>query len=190
LKAFDSIKSVFKKILFLLSMNEVNEKYWFRDFQKKLFYRFSERIITFFRRKTDFYEKKISVTLPSAVISKLSKWKFCPPDFRRMLSSKTRLPLKELVLLELFLYFWPQEQIPSGSCHTNFWLLFHFHVKYWPILMFRAWRNVKFYAELKKIYSLGSKVQSKAFGPKILSFLNATHEISFCKKSIFSTIKV
>jgi hypothetical protein len=32
--------------------------------------------------------------------------------------------------------FWPREQIPSGSCHTNFWLLHRCHVKYWSILMF------------------------------------------------------
>jgi hypothetical protein len=32
--------------------------------------------------------------------------------------------------------FGPQKQIPSGSYHTNFWLLFHFHVKNLPILMF------------------------------------------------------
>jgi hypothetical protein len=77
--------------VFLLSMNEVNIKYWFRDFQKKFFYRFSGRIRTFYRRKTNFYEKKISVALPSAVISWLSKWKFCPPDFWKMLSSQRLL---------------------------------------------------------------------------------------------------
>jgi hypothetical protein len=32
--------------------------------------------------------------------------------------------------------FRPQKQIPSGSCHTNFWLLFHFHVKNLPNFMF------------------------------------------------------
>jgi hypothetical protein len=79
---------------FLLPMNGVNMKYWFRNFQKKFFYRFSGRIRTFYRRKTDLYEKKNSVALPSAVcrlpsavISWLSTWKFCPPDFWKMLSS-------------------------------------------------------------------------------------------------------
>jgi hypothetical protein len=33
-------------------------------------------------------------------------------------------------------HFGPQKQIPSGSCHRNFWLLFHFHEKNLPILMF------------------------------------------------------
>jgi hypothetical protein len=46
-------------LYFLLSMNEVNIKYWFRNFQKINFYRFSGRIRTFYRRKTDLYEKKI-----------------------------------------------------------------------------------------------------------------------------------
>jgi hypothetical protein len=44
---------------FLLSMNEVNIKYWFRNFQKKFFYRFSGRIRTFYRRKTMCTKKKI-----------------------------------------------------------------------------------------------------------------------------------
>jgi hypothetical protein len=35
-------------------------------------------------------------------------------------------------------HFWPQKQIPPGSCHMNFWLFFHFHVKDWSILMFLA----------------------------------------------------
>jgi hypothetical protein len=65
-------KIFFKHFRFLLSMNEVNIKYWFRNFQKNFFYRFSGRIRTFYRRKTDLYEKKISVTcrLPSAVCPK------------------------------------------------------------------------------------------------------------------------
>jgi hypothetical protein len=46
------------KTIFLLPINGVNKKYWFRDFQKKFFYWFSGRIRTFYRRKTDFYEKK------------------------------------------------------------------------------------------------------------------------------------
>jgi hypothetical protein len=53
--------------IFLLPMNGVNMKYWFRDFQKKFFYWFSGRIRTFYRRKTGLNEKKISVALPSAV---------------------------------------------------------------------------------------------------------------------------
>jgi hypothetical protein len=33
-------------------------------------------------------------------------------------------------------HYWPQKQIPSGSSYTNFWFLFHFHVKHLPIFMF------------------------------------------------------
>jgi hypothetical protein len=39
-------------------------------------------------------------------------------------------------LTRVSFHFCPQEQIPSGSSHTNFWLLFHFHVKHLPIFMF------------------------------------------------------
>jgi hypothetical protein len=60
--------------------------------------------------------------------------------------------------------FWPQKQIPSGSSHTNFWLLFHFQMKYCRFWCFWAWFDVKFYAELKKVYFMGSKAQLKAIG--------------------------
>jgi hypothetical protein len=107
-------------------------------------------------------------------------------------------------LTEVSFHFWSQKQIPSGSSHRNFRLLFHFHVKHLPILMFLGliWCKIlcwaqksilygvwnatrshespktefdsleifkshisidqKFYAELKKVYFKGSKVQSKA----------------------------
>jgi hypothetical protein len=65
---YESVRrSLYVLKIFLLPMNGVNMKYWFRDFQKKFFYWFSGRIRTFYRRKTGFYEKKISVALPSAV---------------------------------------------------------------------------------------------------------------------------
>jgi hypothetical protein len=54
-----------------------------------------------------------------------------------------------------------------GSCHTNFGLLFHFHVKYWPIY-FRAWFAVKFYIELKKIlYGVQLGMRSNQFKQSI-----------------------
>jgi hypothetical protein len=45
--------------LFLLSISEVNIKYWSRDFQTKLiFCWFSGRTTTFYRKKNDFYNNK------------------------------------------------------------------------------------------------------------------------------------
>jgi hypothetical protein len=55
--------------------------------------RYNCRIRTFYRRKNGFYEKKISVDLPSTVISWMSIWKCCPPDFWKILPSKTLLLL-------------------------------------------------------------------------------------------------
>jgi hypothetical protein len=82
-----------------LSVNEVNIKYWFRDFQF-FFNRFSGRIRTFHRRKTDFYENKISVALSYAVISWLSKWKNLSARFLKDVFKLETSPfrsLKELV---------------------------------------------------------------------------------------------
>jgi hypothetical protein len=54
-----------KKLNFLFSMNEVNIETDLVVSKKKI-YRFCGRIRIFYRRKTDLYEIKISVTLPSA----------------------------------------------------------------------------------------------------------------------------
>jgi hypothetical protein len=115
-----------KSCMFLLSMNEVNIKYWFRNFQKKHFYRFSGRIRTFYRRKTDLYEKKISVALPSAVC-RLPRKVWLP-------TSTLSFQLRDFSFWisdwfgpqSILLIFGLREQIPSGSSHTNFWLLFTF----------------------------------------------------------------
>jgi hypothetical protein len=144
--------ALFKKfkncLFFLLSMNEVNIKYWFRNFQKKIFYRFSGRIRAFYRRKTDLYEKKNFRHLPSAVcrlpsavcrdFMAVQMKKFVRPLFGRCFQVRDfSFRITEGIgLTGVSFHFWPQKQIPSGSSHTNFWLLFHFHVKYWPILMF------------------------------------------------------
>jgi hypothetical protein len=141
--------SVFR--MFLLSMNEVNIKYWFRNFQKKIFYRFSGRIRTFYRRKTDLYEKKNSVTcrLPSAI---------CPEKFGSpLLPFPFNLETSPSGLVtDLVLIFGLREQIPSGSSHTNFWLLFHFLVKYWPILMFLGliWCKILCWAQKSILYGV------------------------------------
>jgi hypothetical protein len=119
--------------LFLLSMNEVNMKYWFRDFQKKYFYWFSGRFRTFYRRKTGCPNEN-----------------FVRPTFERSFQVR-------------HFFFWITEGIgPTGvifvfltsgtnSVNTNFWLLFHFHVKIDQFYCFWAWFGVKFYAELKKV---------------------------------------
>jgi hypothetical protein len=113
-------------------------------FPKFFFYWFSGRIRTFYRRKTGFYEKKKFVTLPSAVNSWLSKWEFCP------------------VFFEFFLYFWPREQSPSSSCHMNFWLLFHIHVKNLPILMFLGliWCKILCWAQKSILYGVWNATES------------------------------
>jgi hypothetical protein len=89
---------------FLIPMNGVNMKYRFRVFQKKFFYRFSGRIRTFYRRKTGFYEKKVSVALPSAVAvcrdfmavqMKILSARFLKDAFK--LETSTSGSLKELV---------------------------------------------------------------------------------------------
>jgi hypothetical protein len=62
--------------------------------------------------------------------------------------------------------FWITKEIGlSGSCLTNFWLLFHFHVKYWAILMFLGliWCKIFCWAQKSIPYALPyTKVQSKA----------------------------
>jgi hypothetical protein len=60
-------------LTFLLYVMQVLYKVLILWFPKKYFYRFSGLIRTFYRRKPDFYEKK----LPSAVISSLSNENFC-----------------------------------------------------------------------------------------------------------------
>jgi hypothetical protein len=51
-------------------------------------------------------------------------------------------------------HFWPQKQIPSGSCHRNFCLLFHFHVKNLSILMFLGliWCKILCWAKKSILY--------------------------------------
>jgi hypothetical protein len=54
------------------------------------------------------------------------------------------------------LNFWPQKQIPRGICHRNFWLLFHFHVKYLPIFMFLGliWCKILWWAQKSILYGV------------------------------------
>jgi hypothetical protein len=140
-------------------MNEVNIKYWFRNFQKKNFYRFSGRIRTFYRRKTDLYEKKI----PSPAV--------CPEKFGSPLlpfpfNLETSafglvtdlVPNRSYWFLDFGNKFRQVAPIRIfGSFFTFSWNIDQFYC-------FWAWFDVKFYAELKKVYFMGSKVQLEAFG--------------------------
>jgi hypothetical protein len=61
---------------------------------------------------------------------------------------------KGIGLTGVYLYSWLQEQIPSGSSHTNFWLLFHFHEKNLPILIFLGliWCKILCWAQKSILY--------------------------------------
>jgi hypothetical protein len=133
---------------FLLSMNEVNIKYWFRNFQKKFFIDFLDEL----GRKADLYEKKNSVTvcrLPRKVWLSTSTFSVQLRDFSFWISDWFG---RQSILL----IFGLRERIPSGSSHTNFWLLFHFLVKYWPILMFLGliWYKILCWAQKSKLYGV------------------------------------
>jgi hypothetical protein len=58
-------------------------------------------------------------------------------------------------------YFWPQKQIPSGS-HTNFWLLFHFHVKNLPVFKFLGliWCKILCWAQKSILYGVWNATES------------------------------
>jgi hypothetical protein len=113
-------------------MNEVNMKYWISDLKKKKS-RFSGRIRTFYRKKPIFTKKKF----PS--LCRLPWFHGCPSEnFERCFQVRDfSFRITEGIgLTGVSFHFWPQKQIPLGSCHRNFWLLFHFHVKNLPIFMF------------------------------------------------------
>jgi hypothetical protein len=59
-------------------------------------------------------------------------------------------------------HFWPQKQIPSGSSHANFRLLFHFHVKNLPIFMFLGliWCKILCWAQISILYGVWNATES------------------------------
>jgi hypothetical protein len=146
------------------------ELIWSIDFvisKKKNFYWFSGRIRTFYRRKTGFYEKKISVALPSAVcrdFMAVQMKNFVRPLFGRCFQVRDfSFRITEGIgLAGVSFHFWPQKQIPSGSSHTNFWLLFHFHVKRLPILMFLGliWCKILCWAQKSILYGVWNATES------------------------------
>jgi hypothetical protein len=138
-------------------------KYWFRDFQKKFFYWFSGRIRTFIGEKQVFTKKKVRHAVCRefmAVQMRILSGGFLKDLFK--LDTSPFGSLKELVQLEFFLYFWPREQSPSGSCHTNFWLLFHMHVKNLPILSFLGliWCKILCWAQKSILYGVWNATES------------------------------
>jgi hypothetical protein len=183
-------------------MNEVNIKYWFRDFHKKKIIDFLDDLGLFIEEKPIFTKKRISVTLPSAVISWLLNENFVRPIFERCFQVRD-------------FSFWITEGIGLTGVsfhfcsHASFWLLLHFQMKYCQFWCFWNWFEVKFYAELKKVYFMGFKVQSNAFGAQkrnllvmkffisrvtyslirnfMLSSWKESREPKKCKKITFST---
>jgi hypothetical protein len=83
-------------------------------------------------------------------------------------------------------HFWPLKRIPSGSSHTNFWLLFHFHVKYWPISIFLGliWCKILCWAQKNILYGVLSPIES-LWSPKPVF---VSHEI-FISRVTYPSIR-
>jgi hypothetical protein len=131
---------------FLLPMNEVNMKYWFSDLKKKKI-DFLDELGLFIEKKRIFMKKKFPSLCRLARFQGCPNEKFVRPIFERCLQVRdfSFWITGRIGLTGVSFHFWPQKQIPSGSCHRDFWLL-----------CFWAWFDVKFYAELKKVYFMGS----------------------------------
>jgi hypothetical protein len=144
-----STKKVYKRLHYnlLLPMNEVYMKFWFSDLKKK--------VIDFLDELGLFIEEKLVST------KKCPNENFVRTIFERCFQVRDfSFRITEGIgLTGVSFHFWPQKQIPSGSCHRNFWLLFHFQMKYFQFWCFWAWFDVKFFAELKKAYFMGSEMQ-------------------------------
>jgi hypothetical protein len=69
--------------------------------------------------------------------------------------------------------FWPQKQIPSGSCHMNFWLLLHFHVKHLLIFMFLGliWCKILCWTQKSILYGVWNATTNHE-SPKIWTNFN------------------
>jgi hypothetical protein len=121
-------------ISFLLSMNEVNINF-FIDFLDELGLFIGEIPI--------FTRKKIPPLCFLPWFHGCPNENFVRPIFKRCFQFRDRVKdfsfwiTEGIGLTGVSFDFWPLKQIPSGSSYTNFCLLFHFHVKYWPILMLR-----------------------------------------------------
>jgi hypothetical protein len=148
-KLFDGRATDF---LFLLPMNEVNMKYWFSDFKKKKI-DFLDELGLFIGKKPIFTKKKIPSWFHGCPYEH-----FVRPIFKRCFQVRDfyfRIT-EGIDLTGVSFDFWPQKQIPSGSCHRNFWLLFHFHVKNLPIFMFLGliWCKILCWAQKSVFYGV------------------------------------
>jgi hypothetical protein len=106
-------------------------KYWFRDFQKKNFIDLLDELGLNIEEKPVFTKKKN----PSPWFHGCPNENFVRPIFERCFQVRDfyfRIT-EGIGLTGVSFHFGPQKQIPSGSSHTNFWLLFHFHVKNSPV---------------------------------------------------------
>jgi hypothetical protein len=113
-------------------------KYWFSDFKIIFFIEFLDELGLFIGERPTFTKKKI----PS--LCRLPWFHGCPNEnfvctiFERCFQVRdfSFWITEGIGLTGVSFDFWHQKQIPSGSCHRDFWLLFHFHVKNLPIFMF------------------------------------------------------
>jgi hypothetical protein len=132
---------------FLLSMNEVNIKYWFRNFL--------DEFELFIEEKPICTKKKF----PSpAVCPEKFGYPLLPFPFNLETSPfglvTDLVPNRSYWFLDFGNKFRRVAPIRIfGSFFTFSWNIDQFH-----------WFDVKFYAELKKVYFMGSKVQLEAFG--------------------------
>jgi hypothetical protein len=131
-KIWTNFKSSFKSFLSFYFL--WTELIWSIDFvipKKFFFIDFLDKLELFLGEKQVFTKKKVRHSAVCrefmAVQMRILSTRFLKDPFE--LDTSPFGSLKKLVQLELFLYFWPREQIPSCSCHTNFWPLFYFHVK-------------------------------------------------------------
>jgi hypothetical protein len=94
--------------------------------KKQFFIEFLDEWEFFIGEKQVFTKKKVRHSAVGrefmAVQMRIFSARFLKDPFK--LDTSLFESLKELVLLELFLYFWPREQILSGSSQSNFWLQF------------------------------------------------------------------
>jgi hypothetical protein len=122
---------------FLLLMNEVNMNYWFSDLKKNI--DFLDELGLFIGEKQIFTKKKIPSLCRDfmAVHMKILSARFLKDRCFQVRDFSFWIT-EGIGLTGVSFHFWPQEHIPSGSCHTNFWLLFTSMWKIYQFLCFWA----------------------------------------------------
>jgi hypothetical protein len=114
------------------------------------------RIRTFYRKKPVFTKKKFPSLCGLPWFHGCPNEIFVRPNFERYFQIRdlSFWITEEIGLTGVSFHFWPQNQIPSGS-HRNFWLLFHFHVKSFPILMFLGcWCKILCWSQKSILYGV------------------------------------